>query len=72
MTVTIADARLFPMNGSASLPMTPTTAVSVPCDSGTTRITRLLSPAAEHVTVVDNSADAVLDTQIPPALPSRA
>ena len=65
VTVTTAEARLFPMNGSGSLPMTPKTAVSVPTDCGTTRITRLLSPAAEQVTVVDNSADAVLAVQIP-------
>jgi hypothetical protein len=65
VTVTIAEARLFPMKGSASLPMTPTTAVSTPCDCGTTRITRLLRPAAAQVTVVDNSAEAVLAEQIP-------
>ena len=65
VTDTTAEALLFPMYGSGSLPMTPTTAVSVPCDCGTTRITRLLSPAAAQVTVVDISADAVLAEQIP-------
>jgi hypothetical protein len=65
VTVTIADARLFPMKGSGSPPMTPTTAVSVPGDCGTTWITKLLSPAAAQVTVVDNSPDAVLAEQSP-------
>jgi hypothetical protein len=65
VTDTTAEARLFPMRGSGSLPMTPTTAVSVPCDNGTTRITRLLNPAAAQLTVVDKSAEAVLAAQTP-------
>jgi hypothetical protein len=65
VTDTTAEPLLFPIRGSGSLPITPTTAVSVPCESGTTRITRLLSPAAAQMTVVDNSADAVFATQRP-------
>jgi hypothetical protein len=65
VTDTIADALLFAMMGSGSLPMTPTTAVSVPWDCGTARITRLLSPVAAQVTVVDSSAIAVLAVQSP-------
>jgi hypothetical protein len=65
VTDTIADPLLFAMMGSGSLPMTPTTPVSVPWDCGTTRITRLLKPAAAHVTVVDSSAIAVLAAQSP-------
>ena len=53
------------MMGSGSLPMTPTTAVRVPWDCGTTRITRLLNPVAAQVTVVDSSAEAVLAVQSP-------
>jgi hypothetical protein len=65
VTDTIADALLFAMEGSGSPPMTPTTAVSVPWDCGTTRITRLLKPAAAQVTVVEGSTDAVLAAQSP-------
>jgi hypothetical protein len=65
VTDTTAKALLFPMRGSGSLPITPTTAVSVPCDKGTTRITRLLRPAAAQVTVVANSAEAVFAAQTP-------
>jgi len=65
VTDTIADALLFAMNGSGSPPMTPTTEVSVPWDCGTTRIARLLKPAAAQVTVVDSSAIAVLAVQSP-------
>ncbi len=45
--------------------MTPTTAVSVPWVCGTTRITRLLKPAAAQVTVVESSAEAMLAAQSP-------
>jgi len=65
VTDTIADALLFAMMGSGSLPITPTTAVSVPWYCGTIRITRLLNPAAAQVTVVDSSAIAVLAVQSP-------
>jgi len=65
VTDTIADALLFAMMGSGSLPMTPTTAVSVPWDCGITPITRVLKPAVAQVTVVESSAIAVLAAQRP-------